>query len=141
MILKPLKDTFIVSKFPYHTMTTRFAYRHKLSTNDPLPICCTNSRDKGLAIEKDELQGARLTSIKNFMIKKILIRIYKKKSPQLFSTTCSKIWKLDLPLPNHPSLSQRETMRSWLFFAELVIIATGVMHCFPYNLKNKNSLP
>lgn len=31
-------------------------------------------------------------------------------------------------------------IRSWLFFAELVMIATGVMHCFPYNLKYKNSL-
>jgi len=31
-------------------------------------------------------------------------------------------------------------MRSWLFFAALVMIATGVMHCFPYSLKYKNSL-
>lgn len=51
MIAEPLKDTFIVGKFPYHAMTTRLAYRHKLSRDDPLPIFSTNSRNKGLEIE------------------------------------------------------------------------------------------
>lgn len=54
--------------------------------------------------------------------------------------TCSKSWKLDRSLPNQLSLSQREVIRSWLFLAELVIMATGVIHCFPYILKYKNSL-
>lgn len=133
VIAEPLKDTFIVGKFPYHTMTTRLAYRHKLSRDDPVPIFSTNSRNKGLEIEMMNIHVG-------FFSKENLHKFEKGSHHSSLVQTCSKSWKLDLPLPNHLSLSHRETMCSWLFFAGLVIIATGVMHCCPYNLKYKNSL-
>lgn len=51
MIAKPLKYTLIIRKFPNYTMTTRLAYWHELSTNNPLPIFWTNSWNKRLAVE------------------------------------------------------------------------------------------
>lgn len=80
----------------------------------------------------------------NYSMQNKINTLQKKKQQDILvlfrDKTCSKSRKFDRPRPNHSFFSQSELMRSWLFFAALVMIATGVMHCFPNNLKYKNSL-
>jgi len=110
-------------------MTTRLAQGTEWSGDQPLTSFCTNNWNKRLPIYK----------IVYLEIAKIRLSLPRSHGIDLYRT-CSKSWKVDRPLPNHESLSHREVTCLWLFFAELVIIATGVIHCLLYNLKYKNSL-
>ena len=49
---KPFEDAFIMSKFPYDTMTTRLAQGNEWFGDQPLPIFCINNRNKRLPIYK-----------------------------------------------------------------------------------------
>lgn len=54
MVIKPLKNTFIICKFPYCTVATRLADRHELFHYKPLAIFCTNSWNKRLAFSTQD---------------------------------------------------------------------------------------